>query len=258
MKIGIIGMGVVGSATHDGLAQLGHDMCHYDIADGQSKLTDILNTECVFICVPTPTVDGVCDVSQVKDTVEKLVKNRYHGIIAIKSTVIPGTTDQLLEQCASSQLCFVPEFLRAKSALSDFVDNHDVLIVGTYSQTVYTTLVSIHGSLPEHCCMVTPVEAEISKYFSNVYNALRVVFANAMLEVCDSMGADYQKVFDAVTLRRTITKFYLRASKSTRGFGGHCLPKDTTAWAKFVQDQNLDLDIFNAIVKDNESFNNRK
>lgn len=258
MKIGIIGMGVVGSATHDGLAQLGHDMYYYDIAHAHSKFTDIVDTHCVFICVPTPTVDGVCDVSQVEDTVKKLVENRYHGIIAIKSTVIPGTTDKLLSQYGKTQICFVPEFLRAKSALSDFVDNHDVLIVGTYSHTVYTQLMTMHGSLPSHAKMLTPVEAEVSKYFSNIYNALRVVFANAMLEVCESLGADYQQVFDAVTLRRTITKFYLRASKSTRGFGGHCLPKDTLAWANFVKDLDINLDLFDAIVKDNENFNNRE
>ena len=62
MKIGIIGMGVVGSATHDGLAQLGHDMCHYDIADDQSKLTDVLNTECVLSVYQLPllTVCAMC------------------------------------------------------------------------------------------------------------------------------------------------------------------------------------------------------
>jgi UDPglucose 6-dehydrogenase len=258
MNIGIIGLGVVGQAIYDGLSQLGHNLSFYDTANPNSQLDDVLHTDCIFVCVPTPTVDDNCDVSQVEQTIEKLHHKNYQGIVAIKSTVIPGTTDQLQQQYPNLKLCFVPEFLRAKSALSDFIDHHDVLIVGTLDSQIFDTMVKIHGSLPEHVKMVSPVEAELAKYFSNVYNALRVVFANAMLEVCDHLQADYQQVFDAVTLRKTITKYYLRASKTTRGFGGHCLPKDTAAWAKFVKDLGVDVELFDSIVKDNENFNNRQ
>ena len=75
MKIGIIGLGVVGSAVFDGLNQLGHSMYYFDISRQGSILQDILSTDLVFICVPTETVDDYCDLSQVYSTERTSNKN---------------------------------------------------------------------------------------------------------------------------------------------------------------------------------------
>jgi UDP-glucose 6-dehydrogenase len=179
----------------------------------------------------------------------------YSGIIAIKSTVLPGTTESLIGQYPNLKICMVPEFLRAKSALADFVNNHDVLVVGTDNNYVYEQIVASHKLIPKSSSRVTPTEAEIVKYFSNLYNALRIVFANNMFEVCQKTKADYQNVLQAITKKRGILPDYLLCSANYRGFGGHCLPKDTEAFASFAQSLGLtDLNLFSAIVNDNKNF----
>jgi UDPglucose 6-dehydrogenase len=254
MKIGIIGLGIVGSAVYDGLSQIGHSMCYFDISRKESSLSDIAHTDLVYVCVPTETVGDHCDLSQVRSTMESLSKLGYQGTIAIKSTVLPGTTQQLISDYPHLEICFVPEFLRAKSALTDFVNEHDVLVVGTDDAGVYDKVVKSHGIIPKSCMMVSPTDAEMIKYFSNVYNALRIVFANSMYEVCQAVGADYQNVLGAVTRRRDISPNYLQCSDNYKGFGGHCLPKDTQAFESFAKSLGLNADLFTVIVNLNKKF----
>lgn len=254
MKIGIIGLGVVGSAVRDGLQQIGNSVNYYDIAHNNTSLSDIVDSSIIFVCVPTETIDNNCDLSNIYSTVDSLNKLNYKGIVAIKSTVLPGTTEKLIIEYPYLKICFVPEFLRAKSALADFVDEHDVLVVGTKDVTVYQQIVASHGIIPKSTIMIAPTEAEMVKYFSNIYNALRIVFANSMFRVCESIGADYQSVLRAVTKRSGIPPNYLLCSNSYKGFGGHCLPKDTQAFESFVASLGLNLDLFSVIVNENKHF----
>lgn len=254
MKIGIIGLGIVGNATKDGLRQIDHQVSHYDIKDNTS-IDNVLDTEIVFVCVPTNSDSaGNCNVSQVVNTIENLSSCNYKGIVAIKSTVIPGTTQNLINQHPTLSICFVPEFLREKSALNDFIDGHDVLMVGTDSDNIFDAVVKCHGNIPQSVKRLSPTEAEIAKYFCNVFNSLRITFANGVYEVCKTLGADYQQVFDAVIRRHNITPEYLRCSEYLRGYGGHCLPKDSQAWAVLIKQLGLDIELFSAIVKDNEKY----
>ena len=255
MKIGIIGLGVVGKAVYQGLGQVGNDMHFYDIAYPNTSINSVANTDIIFICVPTNTTNGQCDLSQVYQTVQSLDSLSYNGIIAIKSTVLPGTTNSLISQYPKLKICMVPEFLRAKSALADFINNHDVLVVGTDNNDIYSQVVASHGIIPKSAIRIMPTEAEIVKYFSNLYNALRIVFANNMFEVCQKTDSNYQNVLQAVTKKHGIPPDYLLCSSTYRGFGGLCLPKDTEAFASFAQSLGLtDLNLFSAIVNDNKNF----
>jgi UDP-glucose 6-dehydrogenase len=140
MKIGIIGLGVVGNAVMEGLRQIDQEVSYYDIKFPDTSLLDILNTEIVFVCVPTnSTVEGKCDTSIVESVVEQLMLAEYTGIVAIKSTVIPNTTKKLIEKYNNQDICFVPEFLRQRCALADYHDNHDVLVIGT-DNTIYSKI----------------------------------------------------------------------------------------------------------------------
>lgn len=255
MKLGIIGSGVVGSAVYQGLEQVGNKMSYYDITHHNTSMDNIVDTDIVFICVPTQTINAQCDLTHVQSTVAKLDQLGYQGIVAIKSTVLPGTTENLIQKYPELKICFVPEFLRAKSALVDFVDNHDILVVGTHNDNVYKQIVKSHGIIPKNFTMVTPTEAEMVKYFSNLYNALRITFANSMFEVCQKTSADYQRVLQAVTKRQGIPPDYLFCSENYRGFGGECLPKDSQAFESFVKSLGLtNLNLFSTIVNDNKNF----
>lgn len=279
MKIGIVGIGVVGGAVKYGMEKLGHEVKVHDIVLDTS-LDDVMDTEVCFICVPTPQDDdGSCDTSIVEDVIAGLLTNRaYQGIIAIKSTAVPGTTEELIEiysklgtvrlrnkpmtygpsttvvKMVEPKICFVPEFLREKHAISDFTENHDICVVGTNNPDIYKKVCEAHGHYPQKFVMLSPTEAELTKYFSNVFNAMRVIFANGFYEVCEQLGADYKKIKDAVVSRPTIKNLYLDCNENFRGFAGVCLPKDTAAFARLSEVLGVDAEIFQTIVRDNKLY----
>lgn len=255
MQIGIIGLGVVGEAVKNGLELIGHTVRPYDIKHAHTSLEHILATELTFICVPTPGAeDGACDTSVVEQVLRDLDARGYRGLITIKSTVVPGTTDRFQKQFPTLRLAFCPEFLRERSAVMDFVERHDVCIIGASSQEDFEIIQRAHGRLPKNVFHMKPVEAEFAKYFSNVYNALRIIFANSFYEACQATGADYAAVKHALVHRENITDHYLDCNDNFRGFGGVCLPKDTRAFAAFVKSKGLDLKLFEAIVEENAKF----
>jgi len=253
MNIGIIGVGVVGGACLKGFELLGHNVFAHD-PKLNTLLSVVKDTDIVYVCVPTPSAeDGSCDLSIVRDTIQKLENLNYKGLVALKSTSVPGTTEQLISE-TTLNMCFVPEFLREWCATEDFVTNHEVLVVGCHEAWMYDLVVESHGYFPKNKVMMTPTEAEVLKYYSNVYNALRVVFANAMYEVCDRLGADYEKIKDAYLLRGQSSPHYLAVNEQLRGYGGACLPKDTKALDALVKQLGLDLKLFETIDRDNQQF----
>jgi UDPglucose 6-dehydrogenase len=276
MKIGIIGLGVVGKAVKYGMEKLGHKVTFYDPAYPESKWEDILDTEINFLCVPTPSKeDGSCDVSIVEETIQNLVSCKYTGIIVIKSTVTPGTTQRLHERFGfvpdkdnlfpdhgfhggeSGQyfkIAFVPEFLRERCAEIDFIENHDVCIIGTGDEKVYNKIKEAHGRYPRKFIKLTRTEAEFCKYFNNIYNATLVTFANSMYEVCKAMNVNYTDVKNAIVQRDHITDIYLDCNDNFRGFGGMCLPKDTKAIAYLAKELCPNVNFFETILSENAKY----
>tara|TARA_R110000824_G_scaffold57820_2_gene157064 strand:+ start:5700 stop:6500 length:801 start_codon:yes stop_codon:yes gene_type:complete len=255
MKIGILGKGVVGSAIEAGFLELGHDVKFYDPKYADSKFENILDTEVCFICVPTPPTDsGECDISIVADSVHQLDKQYYTGVVAIKSTVTPGTTESLSARYPTLQLAFVPEFLRERCAVVDFIENHDVCVIGTHNESSFEVIKNAHGTYPNQFVMVSPTEAEMVKYYNNIYNATLIILANSFYEVCKATGADYSKVKNALVNRKHISNSYLQCNENFRGFGGVCLPKDTLAIAALVEQKNLDISFFKTLIDENNKY----
>lgn len=174
MKIGIVGVGMVGGTISYGFKRLGHTVIEHDIKWPDSGLHKVLETDIVFICVPTPqSADGSCDTNLVSEVVEDLARYKYKGLAVIKSTVTPGTTNHLHWAYPLLRLAFCPEFLREKTAYTDFIDQHDVCIIGVDNTADYDLIKQAHGHLPDQFVRLEPLEAEFCKYFSNVFNALK-------------------------------------------------------------------------------------
>ena len=149
MNIGIVGIGVVGSAIKHGFEKLGHSTVVHDLKM-DTKIEDVLNTDIVFICVPTPSKpNGDCDTKIVENVVLKLSKLNFEGIVSIKSTVKPGTTEMLIEKFPNLNLSFVPEFLKERCAISDFLENHDLCVIGTDDKNTFDLIVKAHGKFPK-------------------------------------------------------------------------------------------------------------
>lgn len=251
MRIGIIGWGAVGSAVGEGFKMLGHTVTRHD-PKFNTSIDEVMDSEIVYICVPTPEgKNGECDLSIVYETITNLKKLNYSGVIALKSTSIPGTTQTIIDKFNDTDICFVPEFLRERSALEDFVKNHEVLAVGCLSDRAWHKVCESHSWLPKTSIKMKPTEAEILKYFSNTFNALRVTFANVMYEVSEKFNCDYDKILETYLMRKVSSPDYLTCGPDIRGYGGMCLPKDTKAMAELCKKLNLPFDLFSTIDHDN-------
>jgi len=254
MDIGVVGVGVVGGAVCNGLKELGHNVKVHDIKLG-TTIENVVSTEVCFICVPTPSKEnGECNTEIVESVVVDLSERNYSGVVAIKSTVTPGTTNRLSKKHSNLELCFVPEFLRERCATEDFIHNHDLCVIGTDKSSVYELLTEAHGHYPEEFVQLPPLESEFVKYFNNIYNATLVTFANSFYEVCRANGANYSKVKDTIVKREHINDCYLNCGEGMRGFGGPCLPKDTRTIAAMVNSLELDVDFFKTLLQENSKY----
>jgi len=255
MIIGIIGLGVVGSANRYGFKKIGHKVLVHDIKLN-TKIENLIKTDIIFLCVPTPSnKDGSCNTNIVEGVLRDLNKIRYNGIICIRSSTEPGFTEKVIKKYNNFKICFVPEFLRERMANKDFVNNHELLAVGTKSKKIFLEVVKAHGKFPKNTKMLSPTEAEILKYYINVFASLRVTFANIFFEICQKFNCDYEKVKNSyIATGRGSPNMYLTVTKNLRGYAGICLPKDTKTIITLLKKLKLDFNLIESIHTDNQKY----
>lgn len=253
MNIGIIGMGVVGSALKSGFEKLQFDVVPYDI-NLQTDFCHLIDTEIVYICLPTPTSEnGQCDTSLISAYTEKLRDIQYTGVIAIKSTCSPGTTQRLIEKYPSMNIAFVPEFLKERSAEFDFIHNHNLLIIGTNDVLIGDVVMRSHHGLAKSTLRMSPTEAEILKYMHNCFAALRVVYANMFSSIAEEYEANYDTIKNGFVAKNYLPDDYLDVSPNLQGYGGPCLPKDAEVIRGILSEKNINFTLIEAMIRDNSN-----
>jgi UDPglucose 6-dehydrogenase len=258
MKIGLCGSrGILGNAMAYGFRKLGHEILEHDLVIEGSRIENLLPAHLIFICVPTPPrTDGGCNTDIVEACVSSLINLGYKGHIVIKSTTTPGFTQSLIDKSDNpyASISHSAEWLRERHSFHDFTEGHHLLVIGTHSDAAYDLIVKVHGHYPKNIVKMTPTESEAAKYFHNVFNALRVVYANGFYEFCQKIGANYTKIKNAVVRQPTHVDYYLDCNNAFRGYAGVCLSKEAPAMQKFAKDLGLPCKIFDVIVSDNELY----
>lgn len=253
MIIGFIGLGMVGKAIYEVLSET-FETCIYDIKYENTKIEDVLKSDIVYISVPTlPDENNKCNLAILNDVMRELHELNYTGVICIKSTIIPETTINYIHQYNNDKICFCPEFLRERCAYEDFKYNNAICIVGTINKDVFEIVKSCHASICQEFSMVHPIEAELTKYFQNVFNTARIIFANAYYEICKKHDIKYDNIIENLLIRKEIDDKYIRCNKNMRGPSGPCLVKDTLAFNEYVKTLELDTptpSIFQTLVND--------
>ena len=189
-------------------------------------------------------------------TLDDLNRLNYKGHICIKSTITPETTNRMIKKYNNEKICFCPEFLKERCALEDFMKNNHICLVGTVSEKTFEVVKKIHEPICKEFKMVTPVEAELTKYMQNVYNTYRILFANGMYEICKHNNVEYNSVLESLLVRDELDKKYMKCDESIRGPSGPCLVKDSLAFNQYVNSLNLKIKpkIFQTIVDDMELY----
>jgi UDPglucose 6-dehydrogenase len=191
VKVGIIGLGVIGTAQAQMFAE--HDLITYDPAVNDTyPIEGLAGCDFAIICVGTPeSVDGHADLSYVKVAARRLPP----GLPAVlRSTVPPGTTDRLFS--GSDRLyCHAPEFM-GENVLHSWQRPEDVpymILGGSPESTVFfrEKFARVFPG-PIHTC--TAKESELAKYAANLYWATRVTFVNELALICGQFGVDYENV----------------------------------------------------------------
>jgi len=228
----------------------------------------VLNTDATFIAVGTPSQsDGSIDLTYVKRSAEEIGaalagKGDYH-VVAVKSTVVPGTTRNLVKPAlerASGKvagggfgLAMNPEFFREGSAIYDTF-NPDRVIIGEHDTRSGNLLEDLfrrfYGEKPPPILRMGLESAEMVKYASNSFLATKISFINEMANICERIpNVDVAEVAKGIGLDQRIGPSFLNAGL---GFGGSCFPKDLKALISFSKSLNYDPAILRAALKVNE------
>ena len=263
ISIGVIGNGFVGNAVAKGFSKL-VDVKIYDVEFSRAThtLKQAINSDFVFICLPTPMVDaegGKCNLSIIEGFFDVLKKEDFKDelpVFIIKSTVPIGTTRKLQEKHSWISLVHNPEFLTAVNASEDFL-NADRTVIGGNSpdslEKVRLLYEECFPSIPIHT--MTSDESESVKYFANCFLATKVMFFNEVKLLSEELNVDYEKIGQAVIADSRIADSHwnVPGPDGDYGFGGTCFPKDTNALIATMEKNGIDPIVLKAVWEQNKN-----
>lgn len=218
----------------------------------------VKSADIIFIAVGTPSLpDGSADLSYIYESVKELAKYvKKNAVLVIKSTVPVGTTRAvkkfLLDLGVDIDVAFNPEFLKEGGAVDDFM-RPDRIILGVATEAAKKVLTQVYRPLFVFSVPIvfTNLEtAELSKYASNAFLAMKVAFINEIANLCEKCDADVNDVALAMGLDKRIGDKFLQAGP---GYGGSCFPKDTKALANFAEQFGAKMRIVNETIASNDA-----
>ncbi len=226
----------------------------------------IAHTDLSFVCVGTPSApDGSVGLNYVTGVCENIgkalaVKDAYHTVV-IRSTIVPGSTETAciptLEQTSGKRagegfgVGYYPEFLRESTAIADYYDP-GLIVFGSLDAGTEAALVEINKDLPCDMHKVDIRTAEMVKYTSNTWRAVKVTFANEIGNIAKASGIDGQTVMEILCSddKAAMSPYFMRPGFA---FGGSCLPKDVRALRHLASTQGTQAHLLNAVLDANEA-----
>ncbi len=219
-------------------------------------------TNVVFICVNTPenSKTGAADLTAIMKSTESVAKTMNSNndfVLVIRSTVPVGTNKIVKENMikVNPNLSFTtasnPEFSKQGSAIQDFL-KPDRIIVGTSDDKTKKIMEEVYKPLTDKGfpILFTSIEtAELIKYASNGFLAVKISFINEIADICEKTGANVEEVAKAMGMDKRISPYFLQAGP---GIGGSCFPKDTIALVNIGKNLGLEMEMLYAAVESNK------
>ncbi len=297
MRISIFGMGYVGCVGTACCAKLGHHVIGVDVSSHKVELINqgrptiiekdidelvkyahaegrleatvdaayaVNNSEISFIAVGTPSSkEGHLNLEYIYKVAGQIGmalkdKDNFH-IIAIRSTVLPGTNGkigEIIEEVSGKKrnrdftVVSNPEFLREGTAVHDYL-NPPLTLVGADNEMAVDKMRALYRDIPGEFIATDIKVAEMMKYINNTFHALKIVFGNEVGNICKALDVDSHKVMEIFCKDRqlNISPYYFKPGFA---YGGSCLPKDSKALRTLARDFYIDVPVINAIEESNE------
>ena len=241
-KVGIIGNGFVGESQAFAFSPTA-EVRIYDVDPLKSlnTLEEIYECDFVFVCVPTPMKkDGTQDLSYV----EKVFGEAQFGpIYILKSTVLPGTTEELNEKYHNLSIVFSPEFLTERTAKLDMLTQARIILGGEKQMTEKVRSLFEQRFMNRTFIETDSTTAELVKYMNNTFFATKVSIMNEFKLVCDKIGANWDDAMYGFSSDHRIGDSHLHVPgpDGKLGYGGTCFPKDVNAFIQFAKNNNINL-----------------
>ncbi|MCI0478136.1 MAG: UDP-glucose/GDP-mannose dehydrogenase family protein [Anaerolineales bacterium] len=214
----------------------------------------IPNAEFIFVAVGTPSgVDGEADLKYIRTAVESIARHLDgYTIIVNRSTVPVGTGDStaqtLIErgkkQGIDFQVVSNPEFTREGSAIYDFL-NPDRVVLGSVDAHAAEAVADLYRVFTKNIMITDLRTAEMIKYASNAFLAMKISFINEIASICEKLGADVKLVAQGMGSDQRIGAAFLNAGL---GFGGSCFPKDVKALTYMAETNGLHPQLLRAVM----------
>jgi GDP-mannose 6-dehydrogenase len=246
------------------------DLIRDNVANGRLRATTstadaVRDSDISLVCVGTPSrKNGSLDLTYLERVAEQIGdalkdKSSYH-VVVVRSTVLPGTTHQVvipaLERTSGKKygtgfgVTVNPEFLREGTAIHDFRHPPLTLVGHNYASDAEPTK-ALYARVDAPIETTTIRTAEMMKYASNTWHALKVAFANEIGNVCKRVGIDSHEVMNIFCkdTKLNLSAYYMKPGFA---FGGSCLPKDVRALQYRAKEVDLDVPVINSILGSNQ------
>ena len=220
-------------------------------------------SDVIFLCVGTPQgEDGKADLSQVEEAVRQIAENMDSYKLIVEKSTVPVNTHKKIEKTVKRYLrnknidfdvASNPEFLREGSAVYDFM-NPDRIVVGVNSDRAKEIMEEIYKPFTDRgfpLIITKTTTAELIKYASNSFLAMKISYINMVADLCEKVGADIKEVAEGMGYDKRIGKQFLNAGI---GYGGSCFPKDVKAFIKIAEEYGLNF----SLLKDTDEINKNR
>lgn len=225
----------------------------------------VRETEISFVCVGTPSQrNGKLDLSHIEHVSREIGQALDHKTsphhVVMRSTILPGTTESVvipaLEAASGKRagrdfaVVYNPEFMREGTAIADFFEP-PYTVLGAEEPTQLTVIHELYEWTPSRIFETSIKVAEMVKYASNTFHAVKVGFANEMGTIAKRLGVDAQAMAEIFTsdTRLNVSPAYLFPGFA---FGGSCLPKDVRALAYCSREHDLRLPLLDSLIASNQ------
>lgn len=252
-RIAIIGVGMVGGAVYRYFLTKQIQPAIYDPGKGYTDPSVLADADVIFIAVPTPYyLDGSgFDDSYLHEAIRTIpVPGKT---IILKSTILPGTTDEFQKMYPQHRIIFNPEFLTESRVDQDMqFPNRQIVGYTKESRRDAETVLDLLPDAPFK--KIIPAKAaEMVKYFGNAFYALKVAYANQMFDLCNALQVDYEVVKECGKAEPWMGDMHWDIfHRGYRGYGGKCLPKDTRSIVQLGKSLDIDL----TLLQSAEEYNN--